>query len=159
MWILESRTPEDTWTLGCRLGEVAGEPLVVALVGDLGCGKTCLAQGIGAGLDIDQEILSPTFVLVNEYEGRQPLLHADVYRLKESELEAIGLEEQLEAWPGLALVEWADRFEELLPGDHLRVLIEDRGSTLRRLTLEARGPRAEAHLSRVRAAWEKAHRD
>jgi len=119
MWIVDLRHVDDTRALGAALGRAVGGPSVVALVGDLGAGKTSLAQGVGDGLDVDGDVVSPTYTLVAEYEGRLPLLHADVYRLEAHELEHIGLEEQLEDWPGLALVEWADRFPELIPPDHV----------------------------------------
>jgi len=147
--------PAQTLALGRALAEVTEGPSVVALVGDLGCGKTCFAQGVGEGIGVEEDVLSPTFVLVNEYEGRLPLLHADVFRLESNELESIGLEEMLEIWPGLALVEWADRFKDLLPERHLRVTIEDLGGTHRRLSFEPIGPSAESWLRRLRRHWER----
>ena len=116
---MDLRDVDDTRELGAALGRAVDGPAVVALVGDLGAGKTSLAQGVGYGLEVDEDVVSPTFTLVAEYEGRLALLHADVYRLGARELEQIGLEEQLEDWPGLALVEWADRFPDVVPLDHV----------------------------------------
>ena len=102
MWILESDSPAETQRLGLTIGQVVECRFVVALLGDLGVGKTCLAKGVGEGLSISEEIVSPAFILVREYEGAACLLHADVYRLQAQDLESIGIEEQLEDWPGLA---------------------------------------------------------
>ena len=119
MWIVDLRDVDETRALGAALGRAVRGPAVVALVGDLGAGKTSLAQGVGDGLDVVEEVVSPTFTIVVEYEGRWPLLHADLYRLEAHELEHIGLEEQLEHWPGLAVVEWADRSPAVIPLDHV----------------------------------------
>ena len=121
MWRFAARDESQTRALGAALGRIVAGPTFVALNGDLGAGKTCFAQGLGAALKVDQPIVSPTFVLMAEYQGTMPLLHADTYRLSEAELPGVGLEEALDDWPGVALVEWADRFPDLLPADHLKV--------------------------------------
>lgn len=131
MWTLDLPDESATRALGRALGSHVDGPVVVALVGDLGAGKTAFAQGVGDGLGVVEPVVSPTFVLVSEYDGRLPLLHADVYRLEAHELDAIGLEEQLEHWPGVALVEWADRFPDLVPLDHVAVRIEIVGEARR----------------------------
>ena len=124
VWTVLCRSASDLMTLGRVLGEVASSGWTIALRGELGAGKTCFAQGVGEGLGVREDVLSPTFVLVAEYEGRFPLLHADVYRLSEEELPGIGLEEMLEDWPGLALIEWADKFPEILPISTVSVQIQ-----------------------------------
>jgi len=148
MWTVHSDDPQRTHTLGAALGAVALPSTVVALVGDLGAGKTCFAQGVGEGLGVQQPVVSPTFVLMAEYPGRLPLLHADTYRIAAADLPGVGLEETLEQWEGVALLEWADRFPDLLPADHLQVLLQhtDGGRTL---TVSACGPR---HLELL-ASW------
>jgi tRNA threonylcarbamoyladenosine biosynthesis protein TsaE len=117
-------SPEQTLALGERLGVHAPPGTVVALVGDLGVGKTLLARGVGRGLGITSLVTSPTFVLMMNHEGgRLPLAHADLYRLcDEEEAELIGLPEAL-ASGGVALVEWADLLPGLLPDDHLRLTL------------------------------------
>ena len=125
MWSTTCPTPESTRALGVALGHVCIGGTVVGLVGELGAGKTCFAQGVGMGLDVEDEVVSPTFALMHEYKGRHPLLHADVYRLSAEELPGIGLEEELEAWPGVGLVEWADRFPWVLPENHMTVRLTD----------------------------------
>ena len=152
MWQVVCRDPSSTQGLGAALGASAPPGTVVALSGDLGAGKTCFGQGVGDGLGVAEDIVSPTFILIAEYEGRLPLLHADVYRLERDELDGIGLEESLESWPGLALVEWAERFPEILPADHLIVRIDIEGDA-RRLTVRASGPRSVAAL----AGWQARH--
>lgn len=117
-----STSPAWTTALGMRLGRAAFPGAVLALVGDLGVGKTLLTRGIGRGLDLPGAPTSPTFVLMMLHEGgRLPLVHADLYRLADlEEAELVGLPEAL-AGDGLAVVEWADRLPGLLPADHLRV--------------------------------------
>lgn len=152
MWRVISDSEEQTRSLGAALGRVASAGWVVALHGDLGAGKTCFAQGVGEGLSIDAEVVSPTFILVAEHEGgRLPLLHADLYRLEApDEVENIGLEEALEVWPGVALIEWADRFPDILPVDHLYVRITIDGA--RRVVEVTASGAASAWLTRWRGA-------
>jgi tRNA threonylcarbamoyladenosine biosynthesis protein TsaE len=143
MWQTHARTADDTRALGEALGKRAFQGTVVALEGDLGAGKTVFAKGVGAGLGVTTRVTSPTFVLVQAHEGgRLPLWHADLYRLGDSsELDAVGLPEVL--GDGVVLVEWADRFPELLPADHLRVQLVEEGEG-RRVTVTATGPRHAA---------------
>ena len=151
MWSRYAQTTTDTQALGRALGSVATPGAVIALRGGLGAGKTCFAQGVGAGLQVADPILSPTFVLVAEYQGRLPLLHADLYRLEPDELPQIGLDEQIEGWPGVVLVEWAERAPGLLPDDQLIVSLEEEGDG-RRIVAEANGPRHQTLLAAWRAA-------
>ena len=113
---------DATRALGRSLVEHAGDGLVIALVGELGAGKTTFAQGVGDALGCRGPIISPTFQLLFVHEdGRLPLYHADPYRLgDESELVELGFDELL-GQRGVALVEWADRFPELLPQRHIEV--------------------------------------
>ena len=135
--------PDATAALGAALAVRARPPQVIALHGPLGAGKTCLAQGLGAALG-HEEVVSPTFALMIEHPGPQPLLHVDAWRLSPAEARAIGLDEAIEAWPGLVLVEWADKVEALLPDDRLNITLLDEGEGSRRLLLGATGPRSEA---------------
>jgi tRNA threonylcarbamoyladenosine biosynthesis protein TsaE len=136
-----------TQALGRRLGESAPSGGVLALSGDLGAGKTCLAQGFGAGLGVQGPITSPTFTLVWVHEsGRLPFAHADFYRLGDgSELQELGLDELLEG-DGVAVIEWADRFKEALPADRLSGSLAHAGPDTRTLELIATGPRSRAWL-------------
>ncbi len=115
VWTVVLPDAAATHAWGEALGEAVDKAMCVALHGDLGAGKTTFAQGVGAALDVDGEVVSPTFSLINEHDGELPLLHADAYRLEPGEAEGIGLEETLEEWPGIALVEWASRVPDCLP--------------------------------------------
>lgn len=121
----QSESVEDTLRFGRRLGQTLEAGLTIALVGPLGAGKTHLVKGLalGNGLEGADRVTSPTFVLVNEYPGRLPLHHLDVYRLKEvGEYWELGVEEMLDDG-GVAVIEWADRMEHALPPDTLWVRI------------------------------------
>jgi tRNA threonylcarbamoyladenosine biosynthesis protein TsaE len=146
-----TRTPEDTARAGEALGRVVEPGTVIALVGDLGAGKTLFVQGLARGLIVpaNVRVVSPTFTLINEYRGgRLPVFHADLYRLeREDELDQIGLDEILRG-DGVVAVEWADRFD-VLPADSLRVEIAVAGDTERAIAASAGGPASRAVLS----AW------
>ena len=119
---LETHSVEDTQDFGKKLGKWLSkkkEPLCVALVGDLGTGKTHLVQGIAQGFGVTEEITSPTFAIMNTYiAGSGPLYHFDVYRLDDvSELENIGFYEYTE--DQISIVEWADKFRDELPDETL----------------------------------------
>ena len=120
-----SRNPEETFLIGKIIGRTLIEKDVVALVGDLGTGKTCLTQGIARGLGVPDEyqITSPSFTLINEYQGRMMLYHFDLYRLlRAREIDDMGYEEYLFG-QGVSVIEWADKVKDILPDDTLFVLI------------------------------------
>jgi tRNA threonylcarbamoyladenosine biosynthesis protein TsaE len=116
---------------------------VVALVGELGAGKTLLVRSIASALGVtnDRLVTSPTFVLVQEYMGRWPVFHFDAYRLRSpAEFFELGIEEYFGSG-GVCLIEWADRVEPCLPGEYLRATLEVLGQNSRQITLEAFGNR------------------
>ena len=131
------------------LGEAALPGLVVALVGDLGAGKTRLVQSAAEGLGVDSSVVnSPTFVLIQEYEGRLPVYHFDTYRLKDmDEFLELGADEYLSS-DGVCFVEWADRMEEVLPRDRLTIEFEITGEFSRTLHLSAGGKVSRVVLAR-----------
>jgi tRNA threonylcarbamoyladenosine biosynthesis protein TsaE len=96
---------------------------VLALLGPLGTGKTCLVQGIARGLDVSGYVRSPTFTLIHEYRGALPLYHVDLYRVDSSDLGGLGLEEILDG-PGVTVIEWAERAGAYLPQEYLTVQLE-----------------------------------
>ena len=114
----------ETEDLGCRLGRALKPGTVIAYTGDLGAGKTAFTRGLARGLDIPDRVTSPTFTIVNEYEGgRLPLFHFDMYRLGSSEeLFDIGWEDYL-ARGGVCAVEWSENVEDALDDDAIRVEI------------------------------------
>lgn len=156
VWQTGSDGPETTRALGTCLGELVEGDLAVFLDGDLGAGKTCLTQGIAAGLGVpaDEPVTSPTYTLMNHYRGRRELFHFDLYRLSGSaELEDIGFEE-LAAAPGVRVVEWAERgIAGERPG--LYVHLAHGGGDRRTLSFTARGAAAGRLLAALAATWAK----
>ncbi len=124
MYSVITSNPEQTWRMGKLLGALLGAGDIVCLYGDLGAGKTSLSYGIALGLEVKERyITSPTFTFVNEYEGRVPFNHIDLYRLKDpGELENIGFEEYLDS-DGATVIEWAERAEDELPEERLSVYL------------------------------------
>ncbi len=121
---LTTRTEEETAYIGELLGQIISEPLVVALQGDLGVGKTVFVRGASRGLSVIESVSSPTFVLMKIYHGRLRLYHFDFYRLSgEDEVADLGFDEYLPG-EGIAFVEWADRLPNLIPPAFLQVDIE-----------------------------------
>jgi tRNA threonylcarbamoyladenosine biosynthesis protein TsaE len=118
-----TRSVEETRALGEELGRDVLRPGdVVVLTGELGTGKTALAQGVGRGLDVDGPVVSPTFTLVREYEGRIRFCHVDIYRLERmQEIHDLGIEEQLEE--SVTLIEWGEVAATALPSERLEVRI------------------------------------
>jgi tRNA threonylcarbamoyladenosine biosynthesis protein TsaE len=121
-WALPTRA--STWKLGRAVGASLRPGSVVALIGELGAGKTTLAQAIASGMGVASPVSSPTFGLIHEYAGAIPLFHLDTYRLSSAdELAALGFHEYFDRG-GVVLVEWADRFPEILPTERLTIRIE-----------------------------------
>ena len=133
--LLVSESPDETAAIGRRIAALLGSGDTVLLIGELGAGKTALTKAIAAGLGVTEEVSSPTFTLVNEYRGRLPVFHFDLYRLDDPD-EAIdlGYDDYLNA-EGVLIVEWADKAPDLWPDDHLRIEIERIGETARQLAL------------------------
>lgn len=132
------------------LGRAAQPGDVIALSGDLGAGKTFFAQHLALGLGVppSTRVTSPTFTVVNEHAGRVALLHADLYRLGHAdELSEVGLFER--GASGVVVVEWAERFPEVVPAGALAVTLDITGPTTRRVHLDGAGPRAQRLLSAV----------
>jgi tRNA threonylcarbamoyladenosine biosynthesis protein TsaE len=147
----ESNSEADTERFGRRLAQVLPAGSVVALTGTLGAGKTRLVQAIAAGLGVPRDaVISPTFVLIHEYrQGRLPIFHFDVYRLRDAdEFGELGPEEYFDGH-GVCLIEWADRIEEYLPAKHLRIEIEVTGTDTRRITVAAMCPDASALVDQI----------
>ena len=119
--VLESKSPEDTFQIGMRLGQLAKAGEVYTLTGDLGVGKTVFTQGFAKGLGIEEPVNSPTFTILQIYEGgRLPLYHFDVYRIGSvEEMDETGFEEYMTG-EGVSLIEWADLIREILPGERTR---------------------------------------
>jgi tRNA threonylcarbamoyladenosine biosynthesis protein TsaE len=144
---ITSRSPEETQRVGRELGKLARPGDVILLVGNLGAGKTCLTQGIAWGLDVSGYARSPSFVLMNEYKGKLPMYHIDLYRLENiAEIADLGLDDYMYG-QGMCVVEWADRAPSLLPPQHLMIKISLLGDTERKLELTPRGERYKTMLA------------
>jgi tRNA threonylcarbamoyladenosine biosynthesis protein TsaE len=140
--VVETDRVARTRALGRRLARLLRPGDVVLLQGPLGAGKTALAQGIGAGLKVETQVASPTFVLMARHDGPTTLYHADLYRLTDpDEVADLALDEQ--AADGVLLVEWPERGLEVLPAEHLLVVIEpiEDAPDGRRFTFVAAGDR------------------
>ena len=152
--IVTTTSGAKTRALGRRLARLLRAGDVVLLQGPLGAGKTTLAQGIGAGLRVDEPVRSPTFVLLTRHDGGTlPLYHADLYRLDSiEEVEELALAEQ--AADGVLLVEWPERGLQALPAEHVLVVLEPvrEQPSARRITVVAAGERYRRVLDGLLAA-------
>lgn len=140
--IIETRSAEETYQLGLEIGKKAIPGQVYTMVGDLGVGKTVFTQGMARGLEIEEPISSPTFTIVQVYdEGRLPFYHFDVYRIGDiSEMDEIGYEDYVYG-EGVALIEWANLIQEILPEHRISIIIEkdlQQGFDYRKITIEER---------------------
>lgn len=146
-------SPEESRALGRALGQLLGPGSFVALTGELGAGKTVVVQGIARGVGFEGYVTSPSFVIINEYRGRLPVYHVDLYRISDPDaLYDLGYREVF--WSdGVTLVEWADRAVALLPESRLDVAIEFAGPEARVLQATARGERSAGVLASLLSVW------
>lgn len=140
--VLETRSPEQTFQIGVELAKKAIPGQVFTLTGDLGVGKTVFTQGFAHGLGITEPVNSPTFTIVQVYEGgRLPFYHFDVYRIGDvEEMDEVGFDEYVMG-EGVSLIEWANLIEEILPERRTEIIIEkdlQEGFEYRRVTIEER---------------------
>lgn len=140
METIETFNPEETYMLGKKIGEAACPNTVYALNGDLGVGKTVFTQGLAAGLGIDEPVTSPTFTILQNYDGgRLPFFHFDVYRIGDiEEMDEIGYDDCFFGG-GVSLVEWAEIVEEILPENTVYITIEkdpEKGFDYRKITVQ-----------------------
>ncbi|MFQ5748103.1 MAG: tRNA (adenosine(37)-N6)-threonylcarbamoyltransferase complex ATPase subunit type 1 TsaE [Planctomycetota bacterium] len=145
---LTTTSAEETRALGCRLGRLLRPGDLLAIHGELGAGKTTLCAGVGAGLEIPQRLVSPTYLLCREYRGRHPLLHLDAYF--EPRMQALleeGLAERLAEGP-VVLVEWAEKVASWLPAERLEIFLSGVGPR-RDIVLQARGERFLGLLGQI----------
>ena len=137
--IIETKSPEETFRVGMRLGQKADAGQVFTLTGDLGVGKTVFTHGLARVLGIVEPVSSPTFTIVQVYdEGRLPFYHFDVYRIGDvEEMDEVGFDDYIMG-DGVSLIEWADLIEEILPEKRTEVLIEkdlEQGFDYRKITI------------------------
>lgn len=151
MFSVITSSPEQTWRIGELLGKMLAPGDTICLYGDLGAGKTSISYGIALGLEVrDQYITSPTFTFVNEYQGRVPLYHIDLYRLNDPvELENIGFDEYIDS-DGVTVIEWADRAEDELPVERLSIYLSHVDNHSREIGFLAEGERYEKLLEELK---------
>lgn len=133
--IFTSASEKETKELGSRMAASVGKGTVISLRGSLGAGKTVFAKGFAEGLGITEAIVSPTFTLVQEYEGRMKMYHLDLYRLSgEDEFESMGGEDFLYS-DGVTLIEWSEKIEDMLPDDTVFISITINEDLTRRIEI------------------------
>ena len=137
--VIETYSAKETFDFGEKLALNAKSGDVFTLEGDLGCGKTVLSQGFAKGLDVKDNICSPTFTIIQEYySGRLPFYHFDVYRISDvEEMDEVGFDDYVYG-DGVCLIEWANIIEEILPKNRIEVVIEkdlEKGFDYRKITV------------------------
>lgn len=142
MQIFESYSYEDTIKIANEIANTLKGGEFIAMYGDLGAGKTAFVQGIAKALGITNHVTSPTFTIVNEYEGRLPLYHFDVYRIGDpEEMFEIGYDEYVDG-NGVCIIEWAELIEDLFPQKYIKITIlkdDEKGFNYRKIIVEKRG--------------------
>ena len=137
--IWQSASPEETEQIGRQIAAELRAPALIVLIGELGAGKTTLSKGLIGGLGAAEpdEVLSPTFSLIHEYEGRPKVYHIDLYRLDRlPELDTLGLDDLWDQ-DAIVLIEWGEKFEAALPGDKHEIRLEHAGGDERRIAWTA----------------------
>jgi tRNA threonylcarbamoyladenosine biosynthesis protein TsaE len=151
IFVVESNSTRETKMWGRRLGSLLQGGELLALSGDLGAGKTCLIKGIARGLSLREEnILSPTFTMIQEHHGRLPLYHIDLYRLDNVTIDELGLREYLFS-ESVAAVEWFERLKGGGEVERLSVRISYTGANSRRIEFISTGQRYSSLVARFRS--------
>ena len=151
-YTINSNSPGATFKLGKAIGEKLTAGIVIALKGELGCGKTVLTRGICDGLKVPlRQVNSPTFVLVNEYSGRMPVFHMDMYQLNtEADAVELGIIDYLKrAKSGVMIIEWAERILPILPENLLEVSFVIVSALKRRIEISSSGEKQDALLKEL----------
>jgi len=148
--VVETNSARETKGWGRRLGSLLEGGELLGFTGELGAGKTCFIKGLARGLNLrEEDILSPTFTMIQEHHGRLPLYHIDLYRLEAPVLDDLGLREYLFS-SAVAAVEWFERLREAPELEFLSVRIEYTGASTRRLEFRATGDRHAAIVSKLK---------
>jgi len=149
---IETHSFEETIEFGKKLGTVLKSGDIISLSGDLGTGKTAFTNGIAKSLGIESYITSPTFTIVNEYEGRLPLYHFDVYRISDpDEMFDIGFEEYINS-EGITIIEWGEQIKDILPKDIIRVDIKkniNKGLDVREISIDFIGEKYSEYQAKI----------
>ena len=151
-WTVISTSARMTMSLGRKLAKLVQGGEILGLVGELGTGKTCLVRGFCDGIKVSKAawVRSPTFTLINEYQGRLPVYHIDLYRVgKQDELDALNLREYLYA-DGVSLIEWFEYLPVAEVGEYLEVRLAHGGGSKRELSFIAHGERYEEIVDKIK---------
>ena len=152
-WVVLSTSTRMTMDLGRRLANLVQGGEIIGLRGELGTGKTTFVRGFCAGIEVSQKawVRSPTFTLINEYQGRLPVYHIDLYRIgRAEEIDALNLREYLYS-DGVSLIEWIERLPADELEEYLEVRLAHRDKSKRQVTFTARGERYEGILKQLKA--------
>jgi tRNA threonylcarbamoyladenosine biosynthesis protein TsaE len=153
VFVVESASTRETKAWGRRLASILKGGELLALIGDLGVGKTCFVKGLARGLSLrEEDILSPTFTMIQEHHGRLPLYHIDLYRLEETALDDMGLREYLFS-EAVAAVEWFERLREGDKLSRLSVRITYSAANSRRIEFAAIGDRYAGIIDRLKSKF------
>jgi tRNA threonylcarbamoyladenosine biosynthesis protein TsaE len=144
-----SKSPEETKKLGEDIGKLVRAGDLLAFYGELGAGKTCFIQGISQQLEVKDYVTSPSFTIINEYRGKIPIYHFDLFRLNNAEeILELGYKEYFYG-EGLTVIEWAEKIEEFLPKEHLKIDIKFEDHYKRTITFIPQGDRFEKILKEL----------
>ena len=147
-----SKSKEETQKFGAFIANLFSRGDVILLKGDLGAGKTTLTGGVAKALNIEEDVISPTFNIMKCYfKGKIPLYHIDAYRLEGQNIE-LGLEEYIEG-DGICFIEWPQYIEPLLPDETLSISLTNQGDNNRMITLEGNTPHFEEIINAVKGAF------
>ena len=153
-WTIVTTSPRQSQNLGRNLGKLVQGGEIIGLVGELGAGKTCFVRGFAQGIEVsaDAWVRSPTFTLINEYSGRLPVYHIDLYRVgKQAELDSLNLREYLYG-DGVSLIEWFEFLPAHEVDEYLELRIAHGGGNRRELTFIAHGERYERLIEKLNQA-------
>ena len=150
-FFIVSRSAEETRRIGEIIGEMAEAGTLIALRGDLGSGKTALVQGLARGLEVPEKcyVTSPSYTLINEYSGRLPLFHLDLYRLSDLDFDDIGLYDILDTHSAVVAIEWAERLGPECPFEGLTLQMDITGENTRNIVFTADGDWQLELLTRI----------
>jgi len=144
-----SKSPEETKKIGREVGKLAKPGDLLTFYGELGAGKTCFIQGISQGLEVKDYVTSPSFTIVNEYQGKIPIYHFDLFRLDHAEdILELGYEEYFYG-EGLTVIEWAEKIEHCLPKEHLKIDIRFTDYYQRKISFIPQGDRFNHFLEEL----------
>jgi tRNA threonylcarbamoyladenosine biosynthesis protein TsaE len=144
-----TKSPKETKNLGKDVSKLVTPGDILAFYGELGAGKTCFIQGVSLGLEVKDYVTSPSFTIINEYQGMIPIYHFDLFRLDNAEeILKLGYEEYFYG-EGLTVIEWAEKIEQLLPKEHLKIDIKFKDLYERTISFIPQGERFDKLLKEL----------